>query len=181
MNKFYMSAITLAIGLALSGGASAANMSKNEYKAAKDSIAAAYKSDKGNCKSMSGNAKNICMAEASGKEKVAKAELEANYKPSDKAHRKVRDEKVEANYRVAMGKCNDKGGNLKDVCVKEAKAAMKSAKADAKANKKVDKARKDAIEDKREAEYSVAKEKCEAMAGAAKDSCMADAKARYKK
>jgi hypothetical protein len=130
---------------------------------------------------MSGNAKDICMAEASGKEKVAKAELEANYKPSGKASRKVRDEKVEADYKVAMEKCNDKGGNVKDVCVKEAKAAMKSAKADAKANKKVGEARKDATEDKRDAEYSVAKEKCAAMAGAAKDGCMADAKARYKK
>ena len=45
MNKLYMSAITLAIALALSSGANAANMSKDEYKAGKDSIAAAYKSD----------------------------------------------------------------------------------------------------------------------------------------
>jgi hypothetical protein len=35
MNKFYMSVITIAIGLALSGGASAANMSENEYKVSK--------------------------------------------------------------------------------------------------------------------------------------------------
>ena len=107
MNKLYMSAITLAIGLALSGGASAANMSNDEYVAAKDSIAAAYKSDKDNCKSMSGNAKDICMAEASGKEKVAKAELEANYKPSGKARRKVRDEKAEA--AVGIGRRLEKG------------------------------------------------------------------------
>jgi hypothetical protein len=181
MNKLYMSAITIAIGLALSSGASAANMSKDDYKAAKESIAAAYKSDKDNCKSMSGNAKDICMAEATGKEKVAKADLEARYKPSDKARRAAREEKVDADYKVAMEKCDDKGGNLKDVCVKEAKAAMTSAKADAKANKKVGEALKDATGDKRDAEYSVAKEKCEAMAGAAKDSCMADAKALYKK
>ena len=181
MNKLYMSVITIAICLALGGGASAANMSKDEYKASKDSIAAAYKADKDNCKSMSGNARDICMAEATGKEKVATAELEANYKPSDKARRTVREEKVQADYKVAMEKCDDKGGNLKDVCVKEAEAAMKSAKADAKANKKVGEARKDANVDKRDAEYSVAKEKCEAMAGAAKDRCMADAKALYKK
>jgi hypothetical protein len=181
MNKLYMIAITLFIGLALSSGASAANMSKDQYKAEKESIAVAYKSDKNNCKSMSGNAKDICMAEASGKEKVAKADLEANYKPSDKARREAREEKVEAAYKVAMEKCDDQGGNLKEVCVKEAKAAMKSAKADAKSDKKVAEARKDATEDKRDAEYSVAKEKCEALAGAAKDSCIADAKAIYKK
>lgn len=179
MNKLF--AITLAVGLALSSGASAANMSKNGYNEEKASITAAYKFDKDNCKSMSGNAKDICMAEATGKEKVAQVELEANYKPSAKARRKVRDVKVEADYKVAIEKCDDKGGNLKDVCVKEAKAAMKSAKADAKANKKAGEARKDATEDKREAEYAVAKEKCEALAGAAKDSCIADAKALYKK
>jgi hypothetical protein len=136
MNKLYMSVITLVIGLALSSGAGAASMSEDQYKAEKDSISAAYKSAKENCKSMSGNAKDICMAEATGKEKVAKAELEANYKPSGKARRKVMEEKVEADYKIAMEKCDDQGGNLKDVCVKEAKAAMKSAKADAKASKK---------------------------------------------
>ena len=181
MNKLYMTAITIAVSLALSSGASAANMSKAEYKSAKDTIAASYQSDKDNCKSMSSNAKDICMAEATGKEKVAKAELEANYKPSAKARRAAREEKVAADYKVAMEKCDDKGGNLKDVCVKEAEAAMTSAKADAKLNKKVGEARKDATADKRDAEYSVAKEKCEAMAGTAKDSCMADAKAFYKK
>ncbi|MCK9365085.1 MAG: hypothetical protein M0P74_15970 [Syntrophales bacterium] len=179
MNKMF--AITLAVGLALSSGASAENMSKNGYNEQKARIAATYKFDKDNCKSMSGNAKDICMAEATGKEKVAKAELEANYKPSAKARRKVREEKVEADYKVAIEKCDDKGDNLKDVCVKEAKAAMKSANADAKASKKVGEARKDAAEDKREAEYAVAKEKCEALAGAEKDSCIADAKALYKK
>jgi hypothetical protein len=181
MNKLYMSAITLVVGLALSSVAGAANMTKNEYKVQKDSIAAAYKSDKDNCKSMSGNAKKICMAEASGKEKVAQAELAANYKPSDKARRKAWEVKVEADYKVARERCNDKGGTVKDVCIKEAKAAMKSAKADAKANKKVNEARKDATGEKRDADYSVAKEKCEALAGDAKDSCIADAKALYKK
>ena len=47
------------------------------------------------------------MAEASGKEKVAKAELEANYKPSGKARRKVRDEKAEA--AVGIGRRLEKG------------------------------------------------------------------------
>lgn len=180
MNKLYLSAMTLVIGLALSSGASAANMSKEQYKAEKDAISATYESDKNNCQSMSGNAKDICMAEASGKEKIAKSELEANYKPSSKARQKAREERVEANYKIALEKCDDKGGNLKDVCVKEAEASMKSAKADAKADKKAGEARKDATKDKRDADYSVAKEKCDAMAGDAKERCLADAKTLYK-
>jgi hypothetical protein len=39
----------------------------------------------------------------------------------------------------------------------------------------------DAGEDKRDADYKVAKEKCDALSGGAKDKCMADAKARYGK
>ena len=38
-------------------------------------------------------------------------------------------------------------------------------------------ARKDAAEDKRDAEYKVAVEKCDSLAGDAKDTCVRDAKA----
>ena len=41
--------------------------------------------------------------------------------------------------------------------------------------------RKDAAEDKMDAEYKVAVEKCDAQTGAAKDSCVTAAKAKYKK
>ena len=39
--------------------------------------------------------------------------------------------------------------------------------------------RKDAAEDKRSAEYKVAKEKCDAMSGDAKDKCVSNAKLKY--
>ena len=47
--------------------------------------------------------------------------------------------------------------------------------------KKTAEAKKDAAEDKRDAEYKVAVEKCDALAGAAKDTCVRDAKTRYGK
>ena len=46
-----------------------------EYRADKERIDADYKTAKANCKSLSANAKDICMAEAKSNEKVAKAEL----------------------------------------------------------------------------------------------------------
>jgi len=58
-----------------------------------------------------------------GKEKVAKAELEARYKPSEKNRYQARVAQADADYSVAKEKCDDKAGNEKDVCVKEAKAA----------------------------------------------------------
>lgn len=133
MNRFSISAIAIAIGLAFSSGAMAQTMSKDEYKSAKDGIAAEYKSAKAACGSLSGNAKDICKAEASGKEKVAKAELEAKYKPSVDARYKVRVAKADADYALAKEKCDDLAGNVTDVCVKEAKAVAVAAKADAKA------------------------------------------------
>ena len=83
-------------------------------------------------KSFDGNAEDICLAEAEGKEEVAKAELEARYKPSRENDYQVKVAKAKADYRVAKERCDDRSGNAKDVCLKEAKAAEAAAIADAK-------------------------------------------------
>jgi len=192
VNKLNINVIALAVSLAFSAGAMAQGLSKNDYKAGKDKITAEYKLAKTGCASLSGNPKDICMAEAKGKEKVAKAELEASYKPTLENTYQARVAKAEADYAVAKEKCDDLAGNAKDVCVKEAKAAEATAKADAKsqlktvdakatADEKSSDARKDAAAAKLDAEYKVAKEKCDAMAGNAKDVCVKDAKARFGK
>ena len=195
--------IVLAFGFAFSAGSMAEGISKDDYKAGKDSIAAEHKSSKARCASLSGNPNDICVAEAKGKEKVAMAELEASYKPTRKTRYQARVAKAEADYAVAKERCDDLAGNAKDVCVKEAKAAETAAKADAnaqmktsdanataneksadarsKANNQAADARKDAAADKLDAEYGVAKEKCDTYAGGAKDHCLDQAKARFGK
>ena len=80
MSKLMISLLAAA-GIALCGAANGADtkgMSRDAYKADKDKIESQYKVDKDHCGSMSGNAKDVCQKEAKGKEKVAKAELEAN-------------------------------------------------------------------------------------------------------
>ena len=167
-------------------------MSKDARDQAYKSAEAQYKTDKESCKSLTGNAKDICMEEAKGKEKVAKAEADAAYKNTPKAREAARVARADSSYNVAKEKCDDQTGNAKDVCVKEAKAAHVKAKADAKVDRvaadttktsveKTAAARKDAAEDKRDADYKVAIEKCDALAGAAKDNCVKDAKTRYGK
>jgi len=104
VNKFIINTIAIAIGLAISAGAIAQTMSKVEYKSAKDGIAAEYKSAMAACGSLSGNAKDICQAEASGQQSVAKAELDAKYKPSVNAIYKVRVARADADYAVARAK-----------------------------------------------------------------------------
>jgi len=201
VNKLPTNAIVLAIGFAFSAGAMAQSISKDDYQAGKDKIAAEYKSARAACASLSGNSSDICVAEAKGTEKVAMADLEASYKPTSKTLYQARVAKAEAALAVAKERCDDMAGNAKDVCVKEAKAAATSAKADAKAqmktseanatasgksadarneaNEKAAGARNDANAEKLEAQYGVAKEKCDVYAGGAKDYCLERAKARF--
>ena len=133
MNKFNISSILIVLGFAFSGSAIAQNMSKDEHEAAEKSIVAQYKLDKEKCESLTGNAEDICVANAKGKEKVAKAELEAKFKPSKEAAYKVSVAKAEANYDVTKEKCDDKAGNDQEVCEKAAKAVLEKAKSEAKA------------------------------------------------
>ena len=164
-------ALAVAGLLATSGMA----MTKEEHKAAGDRISADYKAAKAKCDGMTGNAKDVCQKEAKGNEKIAKAELQAQYKPSDKNTYKVAEARADAAYDVAKEKCDDLQGDAKNVCQKDAKAAHVKAKEDA----KVAEVKKDAAEEKREADYKAAKERCDTMSGDAKDKCVADAKRMY--
>ena len=94
-----------------------------------DRIEADYKADKAKCGTMSGNAKDVCEKEAKGKEKVAKAELDARKDPSERNQRKVEEAKAEARYDVAKERCDDMKGQEKSACEKQAKADHESAKA----------------------------------------------------
>jgi hypothetical protein len=194
-----MIALFLSAGLGIAGSAAAqpsaltvAPMSKDAYAQAKTNADAQYKIDNDACSTRSGNAKDICVAEAKGKEAVAKADAEAAYENTPKAREAARVAHAQAKYGVAIEKCDDLAGNPKDVCVKEAKAALVTGKADAKVDRvtadtrqdstaKRAEVRQEASADKRDAEYKVAVEKCDALAGPAKDACVSSAKMNFGK
>ena len=185
MNKLHtlktmlaMAALAASLALPL---AHAATMAKADYQSGKTRIADTYKADKNACASSNGNVKDICIEEAKGKEKVAKAELEYAYSGKTNDANKVMVAKADSSYAVAKERCDDQAGNAKDVCVKEAKAVHVKALADAKLGKEIGTARKDAAADKNDADYKVAAEKCEASSGDAKTACMSAAKSRYGK
>lgn len=161
--------------------AQAATLSKAEYKADKTRISADYKADKAACAAFAANAKDICVQEAKAKETVARAELEYSYSGKATDQTKVLVAKAKSAYAVAKEKCDDQAGNAKDVCVKEAKAVEVKALADAKLGEKIGEARKEASDDKMDANYKLAVEKCDALAGDAKTSCVAAAKAKFGK
>jgi len=86
--------------------------------------------------------------------------------------------KASADYKAAKAQCDTLKDNPKDVCIAEAKAAEKKAKAEAEAQyKNTDKERRDARIEAAEADYKVAKAKCGAMKGNEKDVCIKEAKA----
>jgi hypothetical protein len=198
-----MIALFITAGLTVAGASSAQTyaakntfpstpMTKDDYATAKKDADAQYRIDQETCSSLNGNAKDICVAEAKGKNSVAKADAEASYQNTPKARESARVAHAKATYDVGIEKCDDLAGNRKDVCVKEAKAALVRAKADAKVDRvavdtrrdaavKQAEASKEANADKRDADYKVAIEKCDALAGPAKDACTSNAKLQYGK
>ena len=194
-------ALFVSAGLGLAGTAAAqmyapktalTPMSKDAYTLAKKNADAQYKLDNEACSSLSGNAKDICVAEAKGKDSMAKADAEAAYENTPKAREHARATHAQAGYDVSMEKCDELAGNGKDVCVAEAKATLVKGKADARVDRVTSDSREDATAkqpavskeasaDKRDAEYKVAIEKCDALAGSAKDACVSNAKVQYGK
>ena len=94
-----------------------------------------------------------------------RAGLEYSFTGKSKDRSQVLVAKAESTYAVAKEKCDDKAGNDKDVCLKEAKAVEVKALADAKLGKEIGEARKEAADEKRDADYKVAIEKCDALDG----------------
>lgn len=154
---------------------------KAAYAEAKDKAAASYQTARAQCDAITGNPKDVCVAEAKAARVRAEAEAYAFYKNTLKAYTASRLKIASANYDRDKAKCGALAGNDKDVCIEQAKATRIAAQADAKADKKAIEARSDARDDKRTAEYKVALEKCDAFAGAVKDSCVSAAKSQYGK
>jgi hypothetical protein len=161
--------------------AQADTMTQTHYNAGKTRIGADYKANKAACATLAGNANDICVEQAKATAKIALAELEYGYtgKPAD--HNKVLVTRAEAAYAVAKERCDDKAGNVKDICVEEAKAVETKALADARMGKQIGEAEKDAIQARRDADYRVAVEKCDTLSGDAKSGCLATAKANFGK
>ena len=118
----------LTFALVCIGSSSAFAMTKEEHKVQKERIEADYKLAKAKCASLEANAKDMCQAEAKSVEKVGKAELEAQYKPSTRADKKVKEAKAEGAYSVAKQKCDELKAEAKTTCMKDARAARDSAK-----------------------------------------------------
>lgn len=170
-------AAVLTFGLA---GQAWAAADPTAYKQAKDTAEATYDNAKKACDSMKDNAKDVCNAEAKAARDKSKAQAEAQYKGTPKAHADARLVAAKADYDVAKERCDDKSGNDKDVCVKDAKASRTKAEADVKAARENRETRQETAQAKSDANYKAAVERCDALSGEAKDACVARAKSTHK-
>jgi hypothetical protein len=159
--------------------ASAEPLAPADLRAAKEHVEDVYKADKDACKSVSGNARDICQAQAKGKEQVTLSEIEYRQTGKQADAVKVGLARADGEFEVAKERCDDLAGQPKSLCLTQAKAAHTTAEADAKLATTVGEAQTDARQDKAAADRKVAVEKCEILAGDAKGACLADVKARF--
>jgi len=200
MKRFHLTALCLAVTVGMAG-CDNPKLESRQATAAAERADAVESANKDACDRLSGNAKDICMADAKGRASIAQAERTLSNSPSDKHRVELLMAKAEATYAVAKERCDDLSGNANDVCRKEAEQAYAIAKADATLAEKVadaqSTARKatseavgearettaaavdEAVETKRDARYEVAVEKCKTFAGDARADCIENAKATY--
>ena len=161
------------------GVTSATPAAKLAYQQARDAAAANYKNARAQFYAITGNPKDVCVADAKAARVRTEEEARARYEDTLKAYTRARMRIASASYDADKARCAGLTGNGKDVCQEEAKARLVAAQADAKADQKTIEARNEAREDKQAAAYRVAMEKCDAFAGAAKDQCVSAAKTEY--
>lgn len=178
--------LLLSVAMTCAFSSAAMAMTKAEHQTQKDSIASEYKINMDKCASLKANAKDICVSEAKGAQKIAKAELASQYDPTARHTEILSMAKGDAAYDTAKERCDDLVGNTKTICQKDAKAAHVKAKEEARvvrvkaATGKVNNSmRKNANEEENEANYKAAAARCDSMSGSTKDTCVTDTKAKY--
>jgi hyperosmotically inducible protein len=133
--------LLIATLLATAAGASfaaptfALNHDPATYRNATQKAAADYRDAIAKCDTMSGNGKDVCVAEA----KLARTQTEAKalskYSNSPASREKARTSLAEAEFTLAKARCDGKSGAEKDDCMNNAKSVHTAALADAKAGR----------------------------------------------
>lgn len=168
-------------------------MDEAGYGAAKAQIGADYKDHRHRCNDLKANARDVCLKEARGRKKIALADLHARYAPSDRATYLAQVARADVAYAVAQEKCEDRAGQARAVCKKDAKALHVRALEDAEVARiearmadtpaardtAVAAARKKAATERRARDYEAARERCKAMQADARAQCLTDARRVY--
>ena len=112
----------LGVALLVACGAAVAASSEAEYRAALRSGAAHYNAARAHCRTLAGQEKRVCIAEAKADLARADAEAGAAYRNTQHARVDAQVAIARADYNVAKAKCNEKSGGARKACIAEARA-----------------------------------------------------------
>lgn len=130
---------TLLAGAASASFAAAPTAALNHdpatYRNVTAKAAADYKAATARCNGMSGNDKDVCVAEAKAARARAESDAVAKYNNTEQGRAKARAKLAEADYDVAKAKCGAMSGADKDTCMSNAKSVHTAALADAKSGR----------------------------------------------
>jgi osmotically-inducible protein OsmY len=121
-----------AAGAAFAAPTVALNHDPASYRAVTQKAATDYKAATAKCGSMSGNDKDVCMAEARLSRTRTESDALSQYNNTAKGREKARTNLADAEYDLAKTKCGAKTGADKDDCMNNAKSVHTAALADAK-------------------------------------------------
>ena len=107
-------------------------MSPVDYGAAKKAIESEIHVALSKCRSLDGQAKDVCKAEARADERIRKADLEAEYRGTVGAAADAKLARAKAQFEVAKARCGNEHGEGKLACLRSARADKARAVADAK-------------------------------------------------
>jgi hypothetical protein len=132
--KKYLIGLALVLGVGAGGVVYSAEtaMNKDAYKAAQHRIEAQGKAQRKACGRFKGNARDVCEVRAKGWEKMAKAQLETQYKPGPEAEKKAKIARADVDFDIARQRCEALKDRAHDTCTAKAKhdreAAIRLAK-----------------------------------------------------
>ena len=109
----------------------AAPEARAEYKATMKQANADYSAARAHCRTLSGNPRSVCIAEAKGGLRKAEADAAARLSDTERARADARRTAAKADYLVDKAKCGDRSGDARKACIKDARARQSDAMADA--------------------------------------------------
>jgi len=97
------------------------------YKATMKQANGDYNAARAHCRTLAGNERSVCIAEAKGKLRKAEADAAATLKDTERARSDARKTTAKADYQVDKARCGDRSGDARKDCLKEARTRQSAA------------------------------------------------------
>ena len=128
--------IVLTTGIIFHASVMAESLSKEQYERQISRADVNFQSAKNACVALKDNAQDICMAKVKGRNDIVKALLKAQFEPTLEHQVEARIVMAEADFEIAMQKCDESSVKNKAFCINKAQIIKDQSIADARAMSK---------------------------------------------